>query len=264
LAANGIKSLLVHLLLILLLSVCLVLTFFYFYLPNATLHGKTEEVPNLEGMKASDLDEFLDQKSLRYQVSDCTYVKDKKPLTVLSQYPKPGTLVKDNRRIYITVAAMSPPKVKMPNLIDASLKNAQLVLQSYDLNLDKVKFVPHFAKNAVLKQFWGTREIKSGEMIPKGSSINLIVGDGLSASKILTPNIVGISFSEAGGILDALQLEVGSVTWDETSTEEAGTIIRQKPAYVFGDSIQKGQIVDIWVAGVDPKENAKTANEPVE
>jgi beta-lactam-binding protein with PASTA domain len=187
LTGKKIISLLMHVCIILLVSIGIVLAFFYLYLPNATHHGQTEEVPNLEGMRVKEMEQFLEHRSLRYLVSDCTFVKDKKPLTILSQYPKAGTMVKENRRIYITVAAISPPKVKMPNLIDASLKNAQLVLQSYDLLLDKVKFVPHFAKNAVLKQFWGTKEIKPGDYLPKGSRINLVVGDGLSATKVAMP-----------------------------------------------------------------------------
>ncbi|HAR20837.1 MAG TPA: penicillin-binding protein [Cytophagales bacterium] len=249
------KPLLVHLSIILLLSVGIILGFFYLYLPSTTHHGESIEVPNLEGMNLEEMEEYLDEKNLRFQVSDCTYVNDKKPLTILSQYPKPGAKVKENRRIYVSVAALSPPKVKMPDLLDASLKNAQLVLQSYDLILDKVSFVPHYAKNAVLKQFLGDREIKPGTYLPKGSKINVIVGDGLSTTKVLMPNLVGINFSEAGGILEELQLQLGSVSWDNTSQEEAGTIIRQKPTFVMGDSIQRGNIIDIWVAGSDPKQN---------
>jgi len=264
LANTSSKPLLIHLSIILLLSIGIILSFFYLYLPNATNHGETVEVPSLEGMSIEDLEDFLDKKNLRYQVSDCTFVKEKKPLTILSQYPKPGTKVKENRRIYVSVAALSPPKVKMPDLIDASLKNAQLVLQSYDLILDKVNFVPHFAKNAVLKQFWGEKEIKHGTMLPKGSKINVLVGDGLSTSKVLLPNLVNISFSEAGGILESLQLELGSVSWDENSTEEAGTIIRQKPTFVMGDSIQRGQIIDIWVAGSDPKRSVLNSKDTIE
>jgi beta-lactam-binding protein with PASTA domain len=264
LATNSPKPILIHLSIILLLSIGIVLGFFYVYLPTATNHGETVEVPNLEGMNMEDLEDFLDKKNLRFQVSDCTFVKDKKPLTILSQYPKPGTKVKENRRIYVSVAALSPPKVKMPDLIDASLKNAQLVLQSYDLILDKVNFVPHFAKNAVLKQYWGEKEIKPGTYLPKGSKINVVVGDGLSAVKVPLPNMVGISFSEAGGILEALQLELGSVTWDETSNQDAGTIIKQKPTFEMGDSIQRGQILDIWVAGSDPKRNAMGANDTID
>lgn len=263
-ANNSFKHLAIHLSIILLLSAGIVLGFFYIYLPSATNHGQTVEVPSLEGMNLNDLEVFLEKKNLRFQVSDCTFVKDKKPLTILSQYPKPGTKVKENRRIYISIAAQSPPKVKMPNLIDASLKNAQLVLQSYDLQLGKVKMVPHFAKNAVLKQYWGTHEINAGESLPKGSIINLVIGDGLSNSKVPMPNLVGINFSEAGGILEALELGLGSVVYDPDSEEDEGTIIKQKPTFVREDSIQRGQIIDVWVSGTDPKSEPIAEEEPAQ
>ena len=262
--ANNYKFLLLHIVIILLLSVGIVVTFFYVYLPNTTNHGETVEVPGLEGMSMKDIETFLDKKSLRFQVSDCTYVKGKRPLTILSQYPKPGTQVKENRRIYLSVAALSPPKVKMPCLIDASLKNAQLVLQSYDLILEKVKTAPHFAKNAVLKQFLGGREIKCGEYIPKGSKINVVVGDGLGSAKVLIPNLIGTNYSEAGSILEDLQLGVGSTIYEESSNEEAGTIIKQKPTFEMGDSIQKGQIIDVWVAGRDPKRGVQEEKDTLE
>lgn len=263
-ASNSFKHLAIHLTIILILSAGIILGFFYVYLPNATNHGQMVDVPSLEGMNLNDIEDMLDKKNLRFQVSDCTFVKDKKPLSILSQYPRAGTQVKENRRIYISVAAQSPPKVKMPNLIDASLKNAQLVCQSYDLNLKNIKYAPHFAKNAILKQFWGTHEIKPGTLLPKGSEINVLVGDGLSSSKVPMPNLVGISYSEAGGILEVLELSLGSTVYDPTSTEDEGTIIKQKPTFVREDSIQRGQMIDVWVSGQDPKSEPMAEEEPAD
>lgn len=57
------------------LGVGLIITlfFFYIYLPTTTNHGESITVPDLVGMPLSELDEFVVQRDLRYEVSDSSY-----------------------------------------------------------------------------------------------------------------------------------------------------------------------------------------------
>ena len=106
-------------------------------------------------MSLSDMNNFLGKRDFRYEVSDSGYSSVYPPLTILKQYPKPGAYVKENRKIYLTVKAKEPQKVKMPNdLIDGSLKNAELVLRSYGLKRGEIKYKPDLAANAVLEQWY--------------------------------------------------------------------------------------------------------------
>ena len=41
--------------------------------------------------------------------------------------------MKENRKIYLTINSKVPPKIKDANIINGSVKNAQLILKSYDL-----------------------------------------------------------------------------------------------------------------------------------
>ena len=91
--------------------------YFYIYLPNSTNHGETITVPDLEGMDLGKIDEFLSGHDLRYEVSDSSYSDEFPPLTVLQQFPKPGSKVKENRKVYITINRVTPPTVPMPDLV---------------------------------------------------------------------------------------------------------------------------------------------------
>ncbi len=230
----------------------LVSSFFLFWLPYTTNHGEAIVVPELQGHSVASIAGTLEAKSLRYQIYDSVYRPGSTPMTVLTQYPRSGTTVKSNRKIYITVTAINPPQVKMPNLVDASLLNAQMVLQSYGLKLGTVTKVPHFAENAVLKQMVGGQDIKSGTMISKGSAVDLVVGNGLSNIEVDIPNLVGMESVDAKMLLQSNNLEVGVVLYDDKSREDAGKVVKQKPAFVAGEKIKQGQAVDIWIAGENP------------
>jgi beta-lactam-binding protein with PASTA domain len=243
------KDLLIHFTLILVSFFILLFLFFYVYLPSATNHGETITVPKLEGMSLKEMETFLDSKNLDYEINDSTYKAGVKPLTVLNQHPAPGSKVKKNRRIYITIASDTPPNVKMPKLVDQSLRSAEMVLKGYDLVLDSIHYVPSPFPNLVLKQLIKKKEILAGTLIPKGTKVTLIVGNGTGNDTLELPNLVGMSLDEADVVLSGLNLVKGTVKYVPDATEEAGTIISQKPAFKNGTTIHVGEMVDIWVAG---------------
>ena len=127
---------------------------FYIYFPFKTNHGDTITVPNLIGMELNEIDEFLSDRDLRYEIlDDSSYSSEYPPYTILQQNPSENEKVKENRKIYLTLNSSIPPKIKMPKIINGSVKNAQLILRSYDLKLGDITYVPDMARNAVLKIF---------------------------------------------------------------------------------------------------------------
>ena len=101
------------------IGVLLILFFFYVYLPTTTNHGESITVPDLEGVNVEDLDRFLLERDLRFEVlEDSGFSTDYPPHTVLKQFPLPNSKVKENRKIYITLNSTNPPEVRMPDLVD--------------------------------------------------------------------------------------------------------------------------------------------------
>jgi beta-lactam-binding protein with PASTA domain len=219
-------------------------------LSNSTQHGETISVPNLSGKKLSDVKEILSSRHLEFKVTDSSFSDKLRPLCVIDQVPKPESKVKEGRTIYLTINAINPPKVKMPDLKDASLKQAQLVLQSTGLRVGKLIYKPDLAQNAVLDQLLNDKSIVPGTLIPKGTHIDLVLGDGLGQTEIQVPNLIGRSLSEAKFYLDGVGLNLGSVIKDNSVKGDSSDayVYRQIPDPNDAQNmIKPGEPVDVYV-----------------
>ena len=208
---NSWKALSIHVGAMAAIVAALIFIFFYVYLPASTQHGETITVPNLEGMSLEDMDDFLKKRNLNYEVSDSNYTSSYPPLAILKHYPQAGSYVKENRKIYLTVNSRQPKSVNMPNLIDGSLKNAELVLESYGLKRGKITYKPDLAANAVLEQQFEGKPIAQGTPVLRGSKIDLVVGDGLGQRTFSVPRFVGLLVDEADFSIKGSGLNTGSV-----------------------------------------------------
>ncbi|WPP51408.1 PASTA domain-containing protein [Catalinimonas niigatensis] len=257
---NSIKDVLIHLAIIVAIVITLLVLFFYVYLPSATNHGETVTIPDLEGIHLDDIDEFLTKRNLRYEVlTDSGYTAEYEPLTILNQHPVPGAKVKESRKVFLTLNAINPPQVKMPDLVDGSVKNAQLVLQSYGLERGNIKYVADLAQNAVLEQNYEGKPIEAGTYIPKGSKIDLVVGDGLGNTVLEVPDINGMDLEEAEFIVVGSGLKVGSILFQDpqyagkdarevlknATPGERFVVVKQNPA--SERNVRIGVEVDIWL-----------------
>jgi len=249
---NTRKALIMNLLLIGFAGFLLLSLFFYVYLPVTTNHGDTITVPDLTGMKVGELEAFLNEKDLRFVVDDSSYKEGVPPQTVLSQDPLPFSKVKINRRIHITVNSSTPPLERVPEIIDSSIKQAIQMLEGVGFKIGQTKFVPDVAANAIIRvshkgKFLSREEIRNGIMLPKGSVIDVEVGDGMGQDAFDLPNVVGKTAEEAEITLKGSGLGV-SIQYESGSGQTAGSVIRQKPAYYAGKTIKIGEVVEIWVA----------------
>src|SRR5688572_17356398 len=138
--------------------------------------------------------------------------------------------------------------IKMPDLVDVSLRQAEAILQSNGLKTGNLVYRPDLAKNAVLAQLYKGAEIKPGSDISKGSVIDLVLGDGLGNTMVSVPNLVTLTKSEAMFVLKASSLTIGSVYFDEdVKNPETAKVYRQNPSYSDSSTIAQGQAVDIYL-----------------
>ena len=237
---------------------------FYLYFPIITNHGDTITVPNLMGMKLEDLDEFLYDRDLRYEVlDDSSYSSEYPPFTVLQQNPSENEKVKENRKIYLTLNSSVPPKIKMPKIINGSVKNAQLILKSYDLKLGDISYVPDMARNAVLKIYINGDSINENDLILKGSIIDLEVGNGLGNQVFDAPDLINLDLEEAKFTIIGSGLRLGNIIYEDSGyffnkiLDEEGNEIFEKfwvePGNVYKQYPEKltkvkiGRRVNLWI-----------------
>ena len=248
-STRNFSDLLVNIGLILALLAVLFLAFFFVYLPFTTNHGQTITVPDVTRLSTDEMRNLLDDRDLRYEVSDCTYVAGAQPLTVIQQYPRANAKVKEGRKIYVTITKRVAPMVQMPNLVSLTLRSAQLNLKSLDLITGDPIYVPDVAKNSVLRQLYNGKEITPGTPVPKGAQIDLEVGDGLGSTMFDIPNVVGLPLDEAEAAIRGSNLKVGTKISVEDPEKEVGTVVRQRPEARSGERIRVGETMDLWIVG---------------
>ena len=218
------------------------------WLNSYTLHGESISVPDLRGLKLDKAQSFLSDKNLRFAVIDSIFNLDQQPGVILEQDPGPNAKVKENRTIYLSINASLPPKIRMPDLIDVSLRQAEAILQSNGLKAGSLIYKPDLAKNAVLAQLYHGSNIAPGSMVSKGSVIDLVLGDGLGNTMVSVPNLVNLTKSEALFVLRASSLTIGSVNYDDDARNpDLAKVYKQNPAYGDSAVIAQGQAVDIYL-----------------
>lgn len=162
--------------LIALVSLIVVLWILFKLLSVYTHHGETAEVPDFKGKKLGELDNFIKNTNVRYLIIDSLYDPNEKPGIVIKQDPEPKSQVKHNRMIYLYVTSMQAPQIAMPKLIDKSTRQAILMIESYGFKKGLITEIAADCKGCVLKQLYKGKEIKPGELIKKGSKIDLVIG----------------------------------------------------------------------------------------
>jgi len=231
----------------------LLVFFFYIYLPSTTNHNETLTVPDLVGTSFSQVDDLLTNRNLRYEVVvDSGYSDSMEPEAILSQNPKGGAKVKEGRKIYLTLNANVPPKVRMPNLINTDKLNAEDILKSNGLKLGEITYVPDRRVNAVIAQQIEEEDIQPGEMIFKGSSVDLVIGDGEGLKTFPAPDFLGKNLEEANFQIEASGLKLDEVQYILNDTVPPNRVYKQRPP--VGVMIQTGDLIQIWINSTKPEE----------
>ncbi|WP_291727683.1 PASTA domain-containing protein [Bernardetia sp.] len=250
LTRNHYSTLFIHLVLMGLLVAIILYAFFYMYLPNTTNHDVTIRVPDLNKMKIEEVENFLEKRDLRYEIADTSYNPDYPPLTVLQQNPTNNSLVKINRKIYLTINSATPPKTRIPQIIDFPYTSATTQIENVKLKVGKKEFVKNSAKNVVLKiAVDGTEyekaDLEKGVYIPQGTPITLFIAEGNNNDSFEFGNYIGQYGEDAKLLIEGSRLDV-EVYYKKVEGKEVGTVISQKPA--AGTKVIVGQKVQIWIA----------------
>lgn len=212
------------------IGVCIVLYFLFFaMLGQITGHGKEMKVPNIVGQSLKAGKNQLEKAGFDIQI-DSAYDPSKAAFMILGQQPEVGEIVKPGRTIFLTVNKAEPPKTPMPNLSGLSLRSAVMILNSAKLKLGDTSYRPDIAQGAVLDQLYNGKVIRPGQMIPQGSIISLVLGDGLGNTVFDVPDIVGLTYAEAVAMLSANNLHFTAVAGDEITDTASAMVYMQMPS----------------------------------
>ncbi len=215
-----------------------------------TRHGQTQQVPDVRGKSFSDASDILDHSHLDLEIMDSTYMPDKPALSIIDQNPKPGTSVKAGRTIYLTINAAGAPIADIPDLVGkSSYKYARIQLEGMGFKVGDPIYRPDPHRDAVLGMLVAGKPLKAGSKIAKGTTITLLLGEGLTDKKINVPYLIGLRYDEALVKLhEEYNLSLGALIVSEGVTDTARAFVwKTEPGYGSGRKIRVGEELDFFL-----------------
>ncbi len=148
-------------------------------LKQYTRHNEHQLVPSLNGLSLNQAVQELKSQELRFQVIDSSqFFQHLPPFSVIDQVPKANSKVKRNRLIYLTINRSSQPLVVLPELVQVTLRNAKSIISASGLLIGDTTYIQDIGKDMILKVNFQGKEVQSGFRLPKGSAIDLVLGNG--------------------------------------------------------------------------------------
>lgn len=147
------------------------------WLKSTTNHGQKIEVPNLAKLTLTDVENVLDENDLRYEILDSANYNPTYPkFSVIEQIPKAGKFVKEYRKIYLTLNPSGYRKVKIPNVVGKTRRQAEPTLLAMGFEIGKVTTKPHMSDQVLEIRHAGAKVDPETEL-EITSVIDLIIGD---------------------------------------------------------------------------------------
>ena len=199
------------------------------------------KMPNVVGLQKEDAIKTLTQLNLTPIEVGPRYDSRFEVGEVIFQKPYEGVMVKDKRRVYIHISG-GEPLIQMPQLINKTLRAAQVALEGLGLNLGTIEEIRSENPNGIIVE----QEFDFGFKLEKGDSVDLKVSIGPQLGMVRVPNLVSKSEKEAEKILRGNNLHLGERTYINSPTLLPNTIISQYPS--MDNLVAIGDSIDVVIA----------------
>jgi len=214
-----------------------------------TRHNQVIIVPDFTDLSVADAKIVAKRHHIRTEVTDSVYVKRMEKGHVFSQNPAPGSKVKKDRNIKLTINAHSTKMVKMPNLVGYSLRQAKAEILGSGLTMGRLMYREDLATNNVLDQFIAGRYVAPGTDVEAESPVDLLLGLSPDESDTYIPYLVGFTLPVAKENLFENSLNLGNVSYDETVQTYQDTlsavVYQQNPTYSAGAPVRMGTTINL-------------------
>ena len=210
---------------------------------DALIHTRKEvPVPDLKHKTLSETMDLLAAGNLALKKAGDEPASDFAPGTIVRQLPSAGTVVREGRVIRVWISR-TEEDIAVPSLIGMSLHDAQLLIRQTGLITGTVDnaYSNDYQKGSVSNQ-----NPKTGNKLPKGSVVTLIVSNGPPPQNVLVmPSFRMKKVTDLSAWATANDIDV-NVTDDPNSAFPNGTITDQSPAP--DSQVNKGDKVSVTVS----------------
>lgn len=248
-----------HVLLMLGISLAILVVVFIFIRIYAR-QGEEYELPdvvgnNIEVVKADNPVE------LDYVILDSVFRPGEEGGRILTQDPKPGTMVKKGRKVYITMTAYTPEDAVLPELAGLTVRQAVNELLGSGLEVGRLKYVEDPYKNNIVDQTCKGKTVYAGQQIERGSVIDLVVGLGDGTGASVVPFVIGKTSDKARRDILCASLNVGKEHFKGVKHKQTAVVYRQEPDYTGVNRYPFGTEVELWYIDEDDTDVQKMVRE---
>ena len=208
----------------------------FLIMPAYTNYNEGVTVPDVTKVSLEEASDVLTGYGLRYEVLDRRANTAYPANYIIDQSPSSQEIVKPNRKIYLTVNTAVTPLTLVPNVVNMSLRNAEIQLENHGLEVGTKSYESSRFRNTILRQ-----SVASGDSVARGTVVNLAVSDGLGSRSVDVPDIVGKRLSEAQQEITKAGLRIGEVRFEPSRQYTPNTIISFTPheqQLTEGESVQ--------------------------
>ncbi|HHH54926.1 MAG TPA: PASTA domain-containing protein, partial [Bacteroidetes bacterium] len=227
------KTFLKHFSLIILFYIIIILGLL-FWLNSYTHHGQALTLPDFTGKHVEKAMVDAEKNHFKLIVDDSIHIVGKPGGIILSQNPKQGAKVKENRKIYVIVTKYNPDKIKvedLPALYGRNFNSKEKELKILKINSKIIGYEYDKGEpNYILKVFYKNKPIVTKE--GKQSNIEIEKGDTLefilskkSGGMTDLPNLRCMTAEQAVFLIESRKLKLGLM-------RKNGTIVNNPEGYV--------------------------------
>ncbi|MBR9920739.1 MAG: PASTA domain-containing protein [Bacteroidetes bacterium] len=240
-------------------TVILFLALVFWWMKCYTKHGESLQVADYTGLKLEEVVEKAEDRNLRIQVMDSTWIEGMEPGVVLEQEPKAFSRVKENRTIYLKITKLIPEDVLLPALrssYDYDQYARRIRLKGLKTTVRERRFDNKLEPNTILHFFYGDTLISEnmlneGFKVPKGSVLEFVITErGLTT--IPVPDLVCQTFTGAEFLLSSNQLTTGTTLPDPGVTDQTTAYVYRQDPPADGRRVPLGQPITLYLTQEQP------------
>jgi|SRR5699024_1317829 len=221
-------------------GVLLLLLFDNIIMPAYTHHDEGLTVPNVSQISLEKAKKELTSHGLRYEIAD-RRSNDAYPNNyIIDQVPSPSSIVKPNRKVYLTVNSETQTTVEVPQLVNLSFRNARIQIKNVGLKVGTVSYESSRFKNSVLEQ-----SIEALTIVPKGTAIDLTISDGLGGKLVDVPELKGLRLSKAQRKILDKGLQVSEIEFKPSREVPPNTVLDFSPDE---DQLLEGESIKLIIS----------------
>ncbi len=225
------------------LGIFVALLFNHVILPLYVNWNNEIRVPSLTHTDLQQAGGILKERNLEWTIKDTIFRRDIPSRFIMDQYPEAGQMVKENRKIQLTIN-LPPAKLEMPDLIASTERQAHIALERLGLFLVETleDSSDLYQKTVIMGQ-----SVAAGLPVAPGDSISLTVSLGKRNLKKIMPNLLNKGFDEAVKVLEQNGFTLGNVQYTENSELLPRTVVSQSVASGREFPRERSITVDIMI-----------------